>query len=336
MLIGTTCTKKAATVQHTYLVDVCDGDKDRYRFGFNAHEKVNEIAGIGNHTTAEHWEYDTRIGRRWNLDPVDQVSISNYAAFRNSPIIFVDPDGARVFHSYYAYKRHAEKNGLKVLNQKDIWKQGHWLKNDVQYKFFDFGKPTFNERYEKAAQVNISKNASSEYTNLNERRELYDYADRSAKAKGSEVRWMGAAEKTVSTLNWALSPGAEMIGKANAEIRNFINAGNKAILDDMMPRMNSVLSGTPLKGNNAIKWDAQTLANEQALIQPFYDGLSKESQDVLQKNVEDAYGFKGDIMNAGDRWKFGMEQMGDKNASSDKMPQSGGDYKNVDLKGITK
>ena len=197
---------------------------EQYQFGFNGHEKVNEIAEIGNHTTAEHWEYDTRLFRRWNLDPVDQVSISNYAAFRNSPIIFVDPDGARVFHSYYTYKGHAEKNGLKVLNQKDIWKQGHWLKNDVQYKFFDFWKPTFNEKY--------------------------------AKAKGSEVRWMGAAEKTVSTLNWALSPGADLLGKSNREINDFINAGNKAILDDMMPRINSVLSGTPLKGNNAIKWDA--------------------------------------------------------------------------------
>ena len=41
-------------------------------------------------------------------------------------------------------------------------------------------------------------------------------------------------------------------------------------------------------------------------------------------------------MNMSDRWKFGMEQMGYNNASSDKMPQSGGDYKNVDLKKITK
>jgi hypothetical protein len=50
-------------------VDVCDEDKDRYRFGFNGQEKVNEIAGVGNHNTAEFWEYDTRLGRRWNLDP---------------------------------------------------------------------------------------------------------------------------------------------------------------------------------------------------------------------------------------------------------------------------
>jgi hypothetical protein len=29
MLIATTCTKKATTVQHTYVVDVCEEDGDR-------------------------------------------------------------------------------------------------------------------------------------------------------------------------------------------------------------------------------------------------------------------------------------------------------------------
>ena len=63
------------------------------RFGFNGQEKVNEIAGIGNHTTALFWEYDTRIARRWNIDPVDQISISNYSVMRLNPILFNDPLG---------------------------------------------------------------------------------------------------------------------------------------------------------------------------------------------------------------------------------------------------
>jgi hypothetical protein len=37
-----------------------------YRYGFNGQEKSDEIAGEGNHNTAEFWEYDTRTGRRWN------------------------------------------------------------------------------------------------------------------------------------------------------------------------------------------------------------------------------------------------------------------------------
>ncbi len=80
-------------VETEVLVRVCDEVGDPYRFGFNGQEKDNEISGLGNHNTAEFWEYDTRLGRRWNLDPVDQISVSNYAVFRNNPIILTDVDG---------------------------------------------------------------------------------------------------------------------------------------------------------------------------------------------------------------------------------------------------
>jgi LysM domain len=67
--------------------------RSNYMFGFNGQEKVDEISGTGNHNTALFWEYDTRLGRRWNLDPVDQVNISNYAVNYNNPIQFNDPLG---------------------------------------------------------------------------------------------------------------------------------------------------------------------------------------------------------------------------------------------------
>jgi hypothetical protein len=57
-----------------------------YRFGFNSHEKSNEIAGEGNHTTALFGEYDTRIVRRWNPDPKPNVGLSIYSVFSNNPI----------------------------------------------------------------------------------------------------------------------------------------------------------------------------------------------------------------------------------------------------------
>ena len=61
-----------------------------YRYGFNTHEKSDEIAGEGNHTTAEFGEYDTRLGRRWNLDPKPNTSISVYSLFENNPVWFND------------------------------------------------------------------------------------------------------------------------------------------------------------------------------------------------------------------------------------------------------
>jgi RHS repeat-associated protein len=65
-----------------------------YRYGFNGQEMSNEIkGGEGNSYTAEFWEYDPRIGRRWNLDPRPTVGISEYSAFANNPIWFADPLG---------------------------------------------------------------------------------------------------------------------------------------------------------------------------------------------------------------------------------------------------
>jgi len=74
-------------------VTICNEGDDKYRFGFNGQEKTNEIAGIGNHNTAEFWDYDTRLVRRWNKDPKPVFGISDYSTFRNNPILYVDIRG---------------------------------------------------------------------------------------------------------------------------------------------------------------------------------------------------------------------------------------------------
>jgi RHS repeat-associated protein len=64
-----------------------------YRYGFNGQEKSDEI-GNSNSYTAEFWEYDARIGRRWNTDPITKAYESPYAALGNNPIWNIDPNGA--------------------------------------------------------------------------------------------------------------------------------------------------------------------------------------------------------------------------------------------------
>ena len=54
-----------------------------YRYGFNGQERDDQVSGKGNSYTAEFWQYDSRLGRRWNLDPKPNISISPYAAFAN-------------------------------------------------------------------------------------------------------------------------------------------------------------------------------------------------------------------------------------------------------------
>jgi hypothetical protein len=67
--------------------------KGVYRYGMNTQEKDNEIYGEGNSYTAEYWQYDARLGRRWNVDPKPNPSTSTYAAFANNPIWFSDVAG---------------------------------------------------------------------------------------------------------------------------------------------------------------------------------------------------------------------------------------------------
>lgn len=66
--------------------------------------------GVGNENHALFWEYETRIGRRWNLDPMDQINMSNYSVFFDNPIAFNDPTGddpgARA-------RKFAENSGIK-------------------------------------------------------------------------------------------------------------------------------------------------------------------------------------------------------------------------------
>ena len=66
---------------------------DSYRYGFGGQEKSIEINSDGNSMTAEFWQYDARIGRRWNVDPILKDWESPYAAFSNNPIINIDPLG---------------------------------------------------------------------------------------------------------------------------------------------------------------------------------------------------------------------------------------------------
>ncbi len=69
------------------------GPANGYRYGFNGQEKETDITGSESHYTAEFWMYDSRLGRRWNMDPVVKSYRSNYSCFSNNPILRVDPSG---------------------------------------------------------------------------------------------------------------------------------------------------------------------------------------------------------------------------------------------------
>jgi len=93
-----------------------------YRFGFNGQEKDNEIAGEGNTNTATFWQYDSRLGRRWNIDPQRRIWEGSYSVLGNNPVLFIDPLGnvwGKGKEKAEAYKSSVEnnKNSLEVSNK---------------------------------------------------------------------------------------------------------------------------------------------------------------------------------------------------------------------------
>jgi hypothetical protein len=69
------------------------GTAEGYRYSHNSHEK--EDALFKGAQSAEYWMYDSRIGRRWEMDPLAYEWQSPYAAFNNSPLYFADPLGLK-------------------------------------------------------------------------------------------------------------------------------------------------------------------------------------------------------------------------------------------------
>ena len=67
-----------------------------YRFGFNGQEKDDEIAGVtAANYTSQYWEYDSRIIRRWEIDPEYKKAPgwSPYCAFLDNPVLNSDKGG---------------------------------------------------------------------------------------------------------------------------------------------------------------------------------------------------------------------------------------------------
>jgi hypothetical protein len=70
----------------------------------------------GSHLSAEFWMYDTRLGRRWNVDPVDKPWESSYLVFDNNPVFWTDPFGADIDPSKLYEKEKGEyKHKSKII-----------------------------------------------------------------------------------------------------------------------------------------------------------------------------------------------------------------------------
>ncbi len=85
-----------------------------YRYGQGGQEKESEITGSESHYSAEYWMYDSRLGRRWNVDPMfkNYPGHTPFKAFYNNPLYWIDPKGLNETKYY-------DEDGVLIENLND-------------------------------------------------------------------------------------------------------------------------------------------------------------------------------------------------------------------------
>ena len=78
---------------------------------------------------------------------------------------------------------------------------------------------------------------------------------------------------------------AKIAGVTTEEVQTILRRGNQVIMDDVFPKLRDLWLN-PRRGQAAIDWDAETLAEEQNLVQPLYDGASAEANTILQNMAD--------------------------------------------------
>lgn len=289
--------------------------------------------------------YDPKTSVWQSVDPMAEAAsgLTPYRAFNNNPVYWIDPTGNLEFESYKSYKKYAKSNGLEVLPEGKIGSQGHWLTSD---------RKSGSSVWAEANKHNLGQaNGASQYTNIEQRAAFYGWFQSATKDLKFETRWAGAASKVAQAINEMANPTlmginvtylADKEGYSSPEARDFANTGNRMIFEDVFPKLAALYKGPALKGQAASDWDAMALSQEQNLIQPLYEStpafglISASSKQLLfgsstlakMKDIGIApFPRNGNLNNVGERWQYGMQNMG-YNVTPSQMPNPGAGYTN--------
>jgi len=234
-----------------------------YRFGFNSQEQDDEVYGNGNFNTAEFWGYDTRLGRRWNLDPKSNPSISNYATFLNNPIFYSDLLGDTVI-GLSARSATRTKDIIQGTFSKDYHKDFRKLisigANGMAFKPIskgDFDKATANLNEDEKAL------AQGYYDAINAREKFRVGVVTSNETIGNYIGNMGLemADGTILTPN---STGADVDAGAGGGFNVKINGNENLtlIVMDSKTVINEYRIKTTRKYSPGLVSSGETLAHE--------------------------------------------------------------------------
>ncbi len=194
---------------------------------------------------------------------------------------------------------------------------------------------------EQACQLVLHQQRSDLLTEVWQRRDFYYWFYNHIAKQGYEVRWPLAAWIVAGNLyyvaytDYLFDVGARITGASTNQVQAMVRIGNQIIFDDVLPKLKTLVDGPVLKGADALGWDAQTLSEEQELVQAMYNQATAEELSTLEDAAKmdwktklgtfltDAgkvplgvYHKAGDVPrfnetwqfhNADHRWQYGME-----------------------------
>jgi len=169
-------------------------------------------------------------------------------------------------------------------------------------------------RWQAANQTNLLNADSSQYRQIVERRDFYLWFYNTTCAMGCTTRWALAAYVVANGAHQVADMDDQAIGSlgnsitnvASIELQGAMRDGNQAIFNNVLPKLRDLYRNAlkgPVIGKAALSWDMQTLAEEQALIQPMYNTLSPQAKDQLSTIAHKWGGavFAGSILTGGDQ-----------------------------------
>ncbi len=295
-----------------------------YRFGYQGQEKVDEISGSGNHNTAEFWEMDTRLGKRWERDPVVKHHESPYAILGNNPIWFIDFNGADTSQVHQEIINASLKFTSIDVSQVEwktsdiiIWKCGSACDGGNEY--------LFNRKLEFISHMkNVIKDASAKY-NIPE----FWLAGIIFSEFGGDPMWIDDVAYGVRSFDWSgpewvdrnltttKDPNLTSFGNVSVQIRTAAKELGYAVESMTSTEMNLLINSlknpvqsiyiaakhlsTLKKVDFAGKSINQITADDVKIITTRYNRGSELSADEIKKNLSygnHIYEYSREINNA--------------------------------------
>jgi hypothetical protein len=302
------CVQRPQLSQETVLVDICDTDGDKYRFGFNGKEKINEWAGIGNHLDFGSRVHDSRVARlNMSVDPLapDFPWQSPYVYAADNPIVFNDRDGEKKYHYSRVVDEKTGTTTLKLNSVETVYKtvQDGWIYNSKangwgrypNYKTIEDTKDQFIVHQKDHVWIdNGAGNRKHEYD------ETVTFNSLKEAENVSDEDFRGTSEDRVA----AFLVGLGGVASEHRQGRTFGRGYNRSSgLSQRKPSepYNRVkhYGRTPTKGDrNALEAKANEVVDHKVtLVQHYYEGDGKGGKPGFLMTQEERVNFGKDRSN---------------------------------------